>query len=126
MAIYADLDLDFDMHPFNRDITKKYDEAAISRSIRNLVLTNKYERPFKPELGGGIRELLFENIDLISVREIEKRIETLITFYEPRVKDVSVEAELLPDDSAFQCSVYFTAINNREPTKITLYLKKVR
>ena len=126
MSFYADIDLDFGMHPFNRDISKKYDEAAISRSIRNIVLTNKYERPFKPEFGGEIRELLFENLDIVSVRELEKRIENIITQYEPRVKDVSVVADLIVDESAFECTVYFTAINNREPTKITLYLKRVR
>lgn len=124
--IFADLDLDFGMHPFNRDVTKKYDEQAISRSIRNLVLTNLYERAFHPELGGSVRELLFEQADAITVNALETRIVNLIERQEPRVRDVRVEAVLNDSEDGFDCSVFFTAVHMKEPIKITLYLKRVR
>lgn len=124
--IFTDLDLDFGMHPFNRDVTKKYNEQAISRSIRNLVLTNKYERAFHPELGGSVRELLFEPADPITINALETRIINLIESQEPRVKDVRVEITVSPDESTFDCEVYFTAINDRQPKQILLYLKRVR
>lgn len=123
---FSDLDLDFTMHPFNRDIARKYDEYAIGRAIRNLILTNKYERAFRPELGGGVRELLFEPADIVTVSEMQSKIKNLIEFYESRVKDVRVEIELSPDESTFEVTIYFTAINKRTPTTITLYLKRVR
>lgn len=124
--IFTDIDLDFGYHPFNRDVAKKHNEAAISRSIRNLVLTNRYERAFRPELGGSVRELLFEPADPVTANTLETKIRNLIISQEPRVKDVSVEIELSADDSTFECDVYFTPINTRTPTKITLYLKRVR
>lgn len=114
------------MHPFNRDVTKKHNEQAISRAIRNLVLTNRYERAFRPELGGSVRELLFEPADPITMSALRTNIISLITSQEPRVKDVDVEITVSEDESAFECEVYFTAINNREPTSIVLYLKRVR
>lgn len=114
------------MHPFNRDVTKKHNEQAISRAIRNLVLTNRYERAFHPELGGSVRELLFEPADPITINALETRIINLITSQEPRVKDVRVEIAVSEDEQTFECEVFFTAINNREPTSIILYLKRVR
>lgn len=123
---FSDLDLDFTMHPFNRDISKKINEYAIARSIRNLVLTDKYERAFHPEIGGGIRELLFEPADIVTVDSIKTKVKHLIITQEPRVKNVSVSVNLSPDQQTFECTVYFTPINNRQQTSITLYLKRVR
>ena len=57
---YSDLDLFFNAHPITKDITVKTDTDAIKRSVKNIVLTNYYERPFKPSLGGGVRNLMFE------------------------------------------------------------------
>lgn len=124
--VYADLDLDFGYHPLNFDVSMKFNEYAIARSIRNIVQTNRYERAFHPELGGGIRELLFEPADVITADALETRIKLLILDQEPRCKNVSVQVALSKDESAFDCTVYFTAINNTTPTSIVLYLKRVR
>jgi len=124
--VYSDLDLNMIQHPINRDVSKKYNESAIARSIRNLILTNKYERAFHPELGGGLRELLFEPSTIITLDSIKSHILWLITSQEPRVKNPEVEVELSEDESTFDCTIHFTAINNRTPTTITLYLKRVK
>lgn len=123
---FSDLDLDFVFHPINRDVARKFNETAIARSIRHLILTNKYERPFNPEVGGDVRSLLFEPADIVTADALQNRITYLIESQESRVKDVSVEVSLLPDESAFECTIYFTAINKRTPTSITLFLKRVR
>lgn len=123
---FSDLDLDFIMHPFNRDISRKINEYAIARSIRNLVLTNNYERAFHPELGGGVRKLLFEPADIVTIDSIKSNIKHLISTSESRVKNVYVDVNLSADEQTFECTVHFTPINNRKPTSITLYLKRVR
>lgn len=126
MAVFSDIDLEMGIHPLNRDIVKKYDEAAISRSIQNIINTNKYEKAFNPMYGGNLRALLFEPTSNITKHSLKTTLEFLIRKYEKRVKNVRVDVEVSPDESSFECDVQFTAINNREPTKITLYLKRVR
>ena len=60
---FRDLDLSFNIHPVRKDVNVHKSERAVINSIKNLVLTNHYERPFQPELGSNIRRLLFENVD---------------------------------------------------------------
>ena len=60
---YQDLDLDFIAHPVRKDIVKKTGPDAVARAIRNLVLTNFYDRPFRPYIGSNAQKLLFENIN---------------------------------------------------------------
>ena len=83
---YSDLDLDFITHPVSGDISLKYDEEAVKRSLRNLVFMGKYEKPFHPEIRSEIRKLLFENFTPIIGFEIEREIEDIIKDYEPRAK----------------------------------------
>jgi len=83
---YSDLDLDFITHPVSGDISLKYDEEAVKRSLRNLVFMGKYEKPFHPEIRSEIRKLLFENFTPIIGFEIEREIEDIIRDYEPRAK----------------------------------------
>ena len=63
---YKDLDLAFTMHPIKKDVTKHVDEMAVINSVKNLISTSRYERPFQPLLGSGVRNLLFENMDSIT------------------------------------------------------------
>jgi phage baseplate assembly protein W len=126
MSFYADLDLDFLMHPMNSDISRKYDEQAIARSIKNLILTNKYERLFNVDVYGGISALLFEPADIVTLHTLEGKIKSVINRYEPRVKDVSVECYINSSGDGVDTTIFFTPINNRIPTQITLYLKRVR
>ena len=88
--IYSDLDIFFRKHPITGDVVRKTDTDAIKRSVRNIVLTNKFERPFKPNFGGSIRNLLFE---LNTDRQINRMKITLakeIEVLEPRVNNVQV------------------------------------
>ncbi len=83
---YSDLDLDFITHPVSGDISFKYDEEAVKRSLRNLVFMGKYEKPFHPEIRSEVRKLLFENFTPVIGFEIEREIEDIIRDYEPRAK----------------------------------------
>lgn len=87
---YSDLDLFFNAHPITKDITVKTDTDAIKRSVKNIVLTNYYERPFKPSLGGGVRNLMFELNTSRRIKRFSKQLKKVIEDFEPRVSDVTV------------------------------------
>lgn len=82
---FKDISMSFKVNPINYDLISVSNEAAISRSIRNLVLTNKGERPFEPEIGCDIQNSLFENLDFVAAASIKSTITYTIETYEPRV-----------------------------------------
>ena len=84
--IYKDLNLFFTKHPLTADVSKVTDVQAVKRSVRNLILTNKGERLFHPEIGGGVKGVLFENFTPILEIELQSAITDVIRTYEPRVK----------------------------------------
>ena len=92
---YRDLDLNFNIHPLKKDINKNLDEMAVINSIKNIVSTNFYEKPFQPDYGSNVRRLLFENLDIITASALERGIEQSITNFEPRVDLLSVR--VFPD-----------------------------
>jgi phage baseplate assembly protein W len=83
--IYSDLDLTFNRTPVKNDVALSYDDQAIIRSVRNLLLTNFYERPFQPNLGSNINKLLFEPVNSLTSGNLKEDIRNVITNYEPRV-----------------------------------------
>lgn len=123
---YKDLDLNFTIHPVKKDINKFTGEMAIINSVKNLVLTNFYEKPFHPEIGSNVRRLLFENLDIITANAIESEIRQTIRNYEPRVSiDVlNVTADF--DNNGFNVSMRFFIVNRTEPITITFFLERVR
>jgi phage baseplate assembly protein W len=92
---FKDLDLNFNIHPVRKDISKSIGPMAVVNSIKNLILTNHYERPFQPDIGSNVRRLLFENLDNITATTIKDEIERTIVNYEPRatVKTINVTAD---------------------------------
>ena len=85
---YKDLDINFLAHPITGDVTTKTDSDAVKRAVKNIVLTNYYERPFKPSLGGNIRGLLFELDTDRKLNRARKRLAETISDLEPRVENV--------------------------------------
>ena len=82
---FKDIDLNFTRHPVSNDIGTLEDAIAIKRSVRNLIQTNYYERPFHPELGCGVRQLLFENYTPMTSIFLKRKIEEVLQNYEPRI-----------------------------------------
>ena len=82
---YTDIDLNITPHPSSGDLVLKQDKDAVKRSIRNIMLTNHYERPFKPNFGANLRSLLFELADDITKMEIRQQIDEALQNFEPRV-----------------------------------------
>lgn len=123
---FSDLDLNFLIHPIKKDINKKLDANAVITSIKNLVLTNHYERPFQPAIGSNLRKMLFENIDPITANLIEREIAEVITNFEPRARLLGVVAEPNIDENAFNVRVSFTLLNSTSPITVRLLLQRTR
>ena len=85
---YKDLDLSFTAHPITGDVATKSDSDAVRRAVRNIVMTNYYERPFKPSLGANIRGLLFELDTDRKLNRAKRRLAEAIEDFEPRVEKV--------------------------------------
>jgi phage baseplate assembly protein W len=98
----------------------------VINSVKNLVSTNFYERPFRPELGSGVRSLLFENVDPIIAAQIERAIAEVINNYEPRVRILDLNATAYPDDNLYSMKMTFMIINNPNPITIDFFLERIR
>jgi hypothetical protein len=123
---YSDIDLDFTVHPVTKDILKKVDENAIAASIRNLLLTAHYERPFNPDLGSNLKKFLFEPIDAVTTSLIQDSIFQTITNYEPRVTIESVVAIPNYEDDQYDITITFFVKNTLEPLSISFFLERIR
>lgn len=124
--IYSDIDLTFDVNPITGDISKKYDVNSVKQSLKTLILTQFYERPFQPKLGSPVYKMLFENIDIISANALKLQIELMINKYEPRVRSQSVDVEPLYDQNAFNVSIYFYVVGILDPINFSTILKRSR
>ena len=114
--IYSDIDLFFGPKIGSKDISKLTDFAAVKRSVRNLVLTNFYEKPFHPEIGSGVRDVLFEPMTPITAYVLTMKIEEVIENFEPRARLVGVRAMPNLDNNAYDVTIEFYVVN--APTEL--------
>jgi phage baseplate assembly protein W len=124
--IYSDIDYTFTKKPVTGDVALSYDTQAVIRSIRNLLLTRNYERPFNPDLGSNLDGLLFEMISPLTATAIEREIQTMVENYEPRATIDSVTATPVTDQNAYNISLSFYIENATLPTTVTLLLERNR
>ena len=123
---FKDLNLDFARNTVTNDVVKIEDVEAIKRSVRNLVNTNFYERPFHPELGCGVRQLLFEPFTPITGIFLKRKIEEVITNYEPRARLDQVIVTESPDRNAIDVRVIFYCMNIANPVTVLTTLQRIR
>ena len=124
---YTDLDLFFGKKSSDSDIQKVTDIQAVKRSIRNLVQLNTYEKPFHPEIAGGVREMLFEPMSPVVSAMIARKIEDVIENFEPRARLVSVRSIPDLDRNAYEVFVEFYIVNTpTELVDISLMLERLR
>ena len=123
---WADLDLDFTAHPVTKDVTRKTNVEAVKRSVRNLIRTNKYEKPFHPEIDGGVTRHLFGLSTPYMKHDIELAVRNCLKNFESRVEvnDVRVSGDL--NRNGFNVSIFFTVINSPEPVEVRLFLERIR
>lgn len=123
---YADLDLDFMAHPTTGDVMKKTGAEAIKRSVRNLILTNFYDRPFRSYIGSGALKLLFENATPITANFLNNAIREVINNYEPRVRITDLRVKFDYDNNGYDVTLYIVIVNRNEPAVINLFLERIR
>jgi phage baseplate assembly protein W len=124
--LYSDIDFIFKKKPVTADVALSYDEQAVVRSIRNLLSTRHYERPFNPELGSNIETLLFEMVSPLTAVALQKEVKDVIKNYEPRaiVKEITVSPD--PDKNAYSLTLTFYIENSTLPTTVNLLLERNR
>ena len=123
---YSDLDQTFFKHPVTRDVNQKYNREAVIQSVRNLVLLNKFEVPFHPEIHSGVAGLLFENANILTAHTIRDNIYNCLTNYEPRIKLIDVRVFDNIDNNSYDVDIEFEVINIPEVITLTLALQRVR
>tara|TARA_B100001996_G_C18304348_1_gene455947 strand:+ start:107 stop:532 length:426 start_codon:yes stop_codon:yes gene_type:complete len=123
---FRDIDLDFSRNAVTNDVNVVEDVTAIKRSVRNLLQTNYYERPFHPELGCGIRELLFENFTPITALFLRNKIAEVINNHEPRVELYDIKLDDDQDGNRLVCDIYFYVQGFPGPQVVSTYLKRLR
>ena len=113
---YKDLDLNFKLVSSTKDVNRVTDVLAVKRSVRNLVLTNHFEKPFHPEIGSGVRDILFEPMTPITASILATAVEDVIENYEPRARLIGVRAFPNLDQNAYNITVEFFVVN--APTEV--------
>jgi phage baseplate assembly protein W len=124
--VYSDIPTNLDVHPIKEDLVLLYNENAVKRAIRNLLLTDPYERVFNPGIGAGIRQSLFENISQDTEFILKERIRETIINYEPRANLYSVNVKAMPDENSYSATIVFSVVNNTTPVTLDLVLRRVR
>jgi hypothetical protein len=123
---YSDLDLDFQINPITKDLNRKTGVDAIKRSIRNLIFTNYYEKPFRPFVGSDVTNLLFENVEPLTAIHMQNAIENLINNFEPRVRLKTVKVDMDLDNHGFNVRIEYIILNREQPVTSTIFLERIR
>lgn len=124
---FKDISMSFQSNPVNDDLIALRNENAIARAVKNLVLTNKGERPFQNSLGSRVQRLLFDNIDQFTAAAIETEVRTVIKLYEPRVALQDVTASPNYDNNAIDIRIVYRIIGiDALPQQLNIALQPVR
>jgi phage baseplate assembly protein W len=124
--LYSDFLVNLNFHPDNKQLMRSTNEEAVIRSIRNLLLTNKYERLFNPRLGSNIQKLLFEPISPQTQVGIVDQVRETIENFEPRAKLIDVIATPYPDQNAYVITIIFFITTIENAITINIPLQRVR
>lgn len=123
---FSDLDLNFTAHPVTRDIVLRYDENAIRTSLKNLILTSNFERPFHSEIGSPIKRLLFEPATPMLAVVMRRAIVDTVNNFEPRVELLNVDVYVAEDSNAIRVTIEFKIVNTERPLSLDLVLERTR
>ena len=125
-VLYKDFDLSFRAHPKTGNLLMKKNNDSVKQGVKSLVLTNKYERPYRPQFGCNIRSRLFDLIEATTESEIETDIEFAFESFMPRAILLGVSALANPDGNSIRVNIVYRPVNATEPVETTLILERVR
>jgi len=123
---YKDLDLDFGRNVITNDVNKLTNIEAVKRSVRNLINTSHFERPFHPEIGSDVRALLFENMTPLTALNLQRKVQEVLVNFEPRIRLVQIYATPNYDGNSYQLTVYFYVIGTTELVTVQTFLERLR
>lgn len=123
---YQDLNLTFTINPVRKDISTLSDIDAVKRAVVNLVLTKHFERPFHPEIGCNVTQLLFDNVTALTAINIKRSIQDVLTNFEPRVQLQSVAVNVDPDNNGYNVIIQFFVLNVRDLVSVDFFLERLR
>lgn len=126
MATFTDFNTSLAVHPVNGDLSLKNDFDAVKQSIKNIVMTDKLERPMQPHIGCDIRRSLFENFSPQTVMMAKQQITEAIEQFEPRANLINIQASPDEDNNLLNISIVFSLINNEREENLSLVLERVR
>lgn len=126
VRVYKDLDLNFKAHPVTKDVVKRTGNAAIIGALKNLILTNLYEKPFQPNFGSRVRGLLFEDVSFITANVLQTELSNVIKNFEPRVGVDAIRVQANPEQNRYDITIRFFINNLEAPVTINFFLEKVR
>jgi len=124
--VWKDLNLNFTKHPTTNDVIKLEGVNAVKRSVRNLINLNHYEKPFHPEIGSNVRDMLFEPMTPLTEVFLAKKIEEVLINHEPRVRLVRVNVNSNPDQNRYRVWIEFYVVNHPEPVTVETFLERLR
>lgn len=124
--LYSDFYSNLDIHPGTGDIARVKNDQAVIQSVRNLLLTDHYERPFAPLIGSTIRQMLFEDVSPYTAVSIRIAIEDTLNNYEPRVSLIETIVEPDADENGYNIRLKFSLINRVTPVEMGFFLNRTR
>ena len=123
---FKDLDLDFGLNSVTKDVNKLTDAEAIKRSVRNLINLNNYEKPFRPEIGSGIRGLIFEPMTELTSHFMQVKIAEILNQFEPRISVSNIIINNQEDRNAYSVRIHFLIKGTQEPVVVDTFLERLR
>jgi phage baseplate assembly protein W len=124
--LYSDLFDSFLVHPEIHDLVIRKNEDSVKQAVMNIIMTNKYERPFNPNFGSNIRNYLFEQMTSLTQQGIQTEIENAIANFEPRAQNVNVSVKADEEHNAYNVFVSFYIINRTNPVSLSTILYRAR
>jgi hypothetical protein len=124
--IYKDLDLDFGRNTVTNDVNKLTDVEAVKRSVRNLINTNHYERPFHPEIGSDVRAMLFEPMTPLTALNLQRKVAEVLNNFEPRISLQQVLATPDIDRNSYNLRIMFYVVGVAGDVTVETMLERLR
>ena len=124
--IYKDLDLDFGRNRITNDVNKLTDVEAVKSSVRNLINTNHYERPFHPEIGSDVRAMLFEPMTPLNALNLQRKVAEVLNNFEPRIDLQQVLANPNIDRNSYELKIMFYVVGSNSPVEVETFLERLR
>lgn len=125
-SLYSDFHKDLTVNPISGDLALKKDETSVKEAIKNLLLTDRGERLFQPDLGGDIRSSLFDNNTPMTLKILEEKVRAVLNNFEPRINLIEVQVTTEYNSGLVKVVVYFNIRNVSTPISVTVFLERTR